>query len=249
MNEQTQEIPAVEPPTPIKSPMDVYQMVSEIQRRLAVIGIAKAQENEQQGYKFRGIDDVYNAVAPMLPEVGLVIIPKIKESTLNTRTGKGSSTIVHITLTMIYRFRSLHDGSEFETEMPGEAMDYSDKATNKAMSAAQKYLYFQTFTIPVEGMGNDAETASPELGKQTSTGRAPESVAKTAARESGAPMTDVLQNSVSTIQMTVFNDDAPGFYESWDELTNDEKATVYGALDQDTRKQIKTWQNDRKSQE
>jgi hypothetical protein len=40
-------------------------------------------------------------------------------------------------------------------------MDSSDKATNKAMSAAYKYAAFQAFAIPTEG-DNDTENNTPE---------------------------------------------------------------------------------------
>jgi len=41
-------------------------------------------------------------------------------------------------------------------------MDSGDKATNKAMSAAYKYMAFQTFAIPTEG-DNDADAHTHEV--------------------------------------------------------------------------------------
>jgi hypothetical protein len=41
-------------------------------------------------------------------------------------------------------------------------MDTSDKATNKAMSAAYKYAALQAFAIPTEG-DNDADSHTPEV--------------------------------------------------------------------------------------
>lgn len=46
--------------------------------------------------------------------------------------------------------------------MFGEAMDSADKATNKAMSAAYKYMATQEFCIPTEG-DNDADLHTPEV--------------------------------------------------------------------------------------
>jgi hypothetical protein len=46
--------------------------------------------------------------------------------------------------------------------MFGEAMDSGDKATNKAMSAAYKYMAMQEFCIPTEG-DNDADAATHQL--------------------------------------------------------------------------------------
>ena len=44
----------------------------------------------------------------------------------------------------------------------GEAMDTGDKAINKAMAIAYKYLCFQVFCIPVEDM-DDPDAERPEL--------------------------------------------------------------------------------------
>ena len=46
----------------------------------------------------------------------------------------------------------------------GEAMDSGDKATNKAMSVALKYLLIQTFQIPVTGEANDGDSAHETFG-------------------------------------------------------------------------------------
>ena len=57
------------------------------------------------------------------------------------------------------------DGSFIETILKGEAMDTGDKAINKAMAIAYKYLCFQLFCIPVEDM-TDPDSESPELGAE-----------------------------------------------------------------------------------
>ena len=47
----------------------VYGAIAAVQAALAKHGIAKARKNAQQGYAFRGIDDVYCAIAPLLAGV------------------------------------------------------------------------------------------------------------------------------------------------------------------------------------
>jgi hypothetical protein len=61
-----------------------------------------------------------------------------------------------------FDFVSTVDGSKHTAATFGEAMDSSDKATNKAMSAAFKYAAFMTFCIPTEG-DNDADATSHEV--------------------------------------------------------------------------------------
>jgi hypothetical protein len=46
----------------------VYEAIAKVQAELARTGISKDRTNSQPGanYKFRGIDDVYNVLAPLL---------------------------------------------------------------------------------------------------------------------------------------------------------------------------------------
>jgi hypothetical protein len=54
----------------------VYQAIAEVQGELAKTGIAKNRKNQQgSGYMFRGIDDVYAALSPLLSAHKLVVIP------------------------------------------------------------------------------------------------------------------------------------------------------------------------------
>ena len=54
------------------------------------------------------------------------------------------------------------DGSCEEVTTFGEAIDFGDKAFNKAMSQALKYCLFQVFCIPTEEE-KDTEHKSPEI--------------------------------------------------------------------------------------
>ena len=44
--------------------LGVYKAISSVQMALAKLGIEKVQENKFDKYKFRGIDDIYNALSP-----------------------------------------------------------------------------------------------------------------------------------------------------------------------------------------
>jgi len=134
-----------------------------VQSDLAKQGIAKDRTNQQGNtYKFRGIDDVYNAISPLLAKHGLCILPRmISRQCLERQTAKGSA-IFYVTVEAEFDFVSAEDGSKHTVRTFGEAMDMSDKATNKAMSAAYKYAAFQAFAIPTEG-DNDTESQTLEI--------------------------------------------------------------------------------------
>jgi len=135
----------------------VYKAINAVQTALAKSGIAKDRINQQgASYKFRGIDDVYNAISPLLGEHGLCILPRMISRDLQERLTAQGKAIFYVTIEAEFDFVSAEDGSCHVVRTFGEAMDMSDKATNKAMSAAYKYACLQAFAIPTEG-DNDSE--------------------------------------------------------------------------------------------
>jgi hypothetical protein len=142
--------------------MEVLKAINAVQAALAVQGIGKDQKNAQQGYMFRGIDTIYNTLAPMLAHAGLVILPSYSERQVVERESANNRALFYVTLRGEFTFRSTKDESQVTVTTYGEAMDSGDKATNKAMSAALKYAFMQTFTIPTEG-DNDSENHTHEI--------------------------------------------------------------------------------------
>ncbi len=137
--------------------MNVYKAINAVQSELATTGISKDRTNTQgSGYKFRGIDDVYNAIAPLLAKHGLCILPRILSRQCDERQSKSGGALFYVTVEAEFDFVAAEDGSKHTVKTFGEAMDSGDKATNKAMSAAYKYAAFQAFSIPTEG-DNDAD--------------------------------------------------------------------------------------------
>ena len=140
--------------------MSVYKAINAVQAELAKTGIAK--DKQAQSYKFRGIDDVYNAIAPLLAKHGLCILPRVLNRTCVERVNKNGNAMFYVTVEAEFDFVSTEDGTKHTAKTFGEAMDVSDKATNKAMSAAYKYAMFQAFCIPTEG-DNDADATTHEV--------------------------------------------------------------------------------------
>jgi hypothetical protein len=130
--------------------MKVYQAINAVQGELAKVGISKDRKNEQQGYKFRGIDEVYNALSPILAKNGLCILPRCMDRVCVERTNAKGTALFYVTVRAEFDFVSAEDGSKHTITTYGEAMDSGDKATNKAMSAAYKYACMQAFSIPTE---------------------------------------------------------------------------------------------------
>lgn len=149
--------------TKITPAASVYAKIAAVQGELSKIGIAKNRRNSQgSGYNFRGIDDVYSALSPLLAQHGLVIVPRIVRREVVERSSRGGGALFYVTVHAEFDFISADDGSIHTAATFGEAMDSGDKATNKAMSAAYKYAAFMTFAIPTEG-DNDADATTHEI--------------------------------------------------------------------------------------
>lgn len=132
----------------------IYQKISEIMAEIGPIG--KDKKNVQQGYQFRGIDDVYNALQPILAKHKVFTTSEILSEKSEEKATKSGSVIFY----RIYRIRwtfYAEDGSSVTTETIGEGMDSGDKGSNKAMSVAHKYALLQVFCIPTE------ESKDPEM--------------------------------------------------------------------------------------
>ncbi|WP_354689300.1 ERF family protein [Citrobacter portucalensis] len=135
----------------------VYAAISAVAKDMATTGISKDRKNAQQGFNFRGIDQVYNALAPALVNHGLLILPRITERTVTERTTQKGGVLFYVVVKADFDFVSTEDGSIHTVTTYGEAMDSGDKATNKAMSIAYKYAAFQAFCIPTEETAIDAD--------------------------------------------------------------------------------------------
>ena len=146
--------------------MKIYKAINAVQAALAKTGIAKDKRNSTQGYNFRGIDDVYLALSPLLAEHGLCILPRVLSRTVTERVTPKGGLLFYTAVEVEFDFVCVEDGSKHTVKTFGEAMDSGDKSTNKAMSAAYKYAAFQAFAIPTEG-DNDADASTHEVVKGT----------------------------------------------------------------------------------
>lgn len=140
--------------------------IKEVMKSFADKGIAKAHKNESQGFKFRGIDDVMNRMAQHLVEAQLVIVPSIRTREVNERVNSRGNPLFYVTVLVDFTVYSTVDGSSVVCTVPGEAMDSGDKATNKALSIAYKYMAFQLFAIPID---EDPDRHTHEVGRSPDT--------------------------------------------------------------------------------
>lgn len=140
--------------------MNIYEAIHGVMTEIGVVG--KNKKNTQgQGFMYRGVDDVMNALQPALVMYKVFVVPEVLSQIREERTSNSGGRLLYSICTVRYTFYA-EDGSCVYATVIGEAMDSGDKATNKAMSVAFKYACFQVFCIPTEEMKDpDAETQPP----------------------------------------------------------------------------------------
>lgn len=143
--------------------MNIYEAISHCMEEIGAVG--KDAVNKQQGFKYRGIDAVMNAINPALVKNHVFIVPEVLEQQRQERVTNKGGTLIYSICKIKYTFYA-EDGSSIEAITVGEGMDSGDKATNKAMAIAFKYACFQVFCIPAEEMKDpDGETPDPSTEK------------------------------------------------------------------------------------
>ena len=229
----------------MSEPKQVYKAIVAVQAALAKEGIAKDKTCTQgASYKFRGIDDVYNGLAPFLAEANLCILPRMIARECVERTSKSGGALFYTTVTAEFDFVSAEDSSLHTVgPMYGEAMDSGDKGTNKAMSAAYKYAAFQAFCIPTEG-DNDTENQTHEVkpkGEKAASTPPPKADTKaTASPEQVQKLRDLLMKwcngsedfARSALQEnSAFTKDGKTFQLEWDKLPSSSAKWVTGVTE------------------
>lgn len=177
---------------------NIYEAL--IAAQAAIKNVGKNGQNKFDGYAYRGIDDVMDAVHKAFCEAGVVAVPEVLEKEQVERTSRKGDAMIHTTLTVRYTFYA-EDGSSVSAVVQGEGMDRGDKSINKAMSGAYKYAMFQVLAIPTSEM-IDSETESPEIAKTDKTATPKKTVtAKNTASQDHKITTDAARKLAKLIQI------------------------------------------------
>ena len=138
--------------------LTVHQAIVEIINEMG--GIGKDDHNDEQNYNFRGIDATLQVLHPLFAKYGIFFAPDVIERHYEEGPTAKSGTKSHRAMLRVKYTVYGPTGDSIVLSTWGEGLDYSDKAHNKAMTAAFKYALFQVFAIcdPVE----DSDRGSDE---------------------------------------------------------------------------------------
>jgi hypothetical protein len=123
-----------------------------------VRALDKGDRNQQQGFNFRGVDAVMNAVGPALRRHGVTVAPTgVTGLTASTYTTKSGTVMRDVTLVVSYAITG-PAGDTMPGAAAGEASDAGDKAVPKAMSVAYRTFLLQSLCLPTHEADPDAQS-------------------------------------------------------------------------------------------
>ena len=150
--------------------MKVHDSLLEVMKEVGAVG--KNDRNASQGFAFRGIDAVINAVSPAFQKHKVIVVPTVLEKVTKEIESSKGKAVTHVELKVAYTFYG-SEGDFISATVYSEAMDYGDKATAKAMSVALRTALLQTLALPTDEPDPDSQsyergpvkTANPERTK------------------------------------------------------------------------------------
>ena len=136
--------------------LPIAQAMSAIMKEVGAI--AKKDKNQAQGFNFRGIDSVVNAVSPALQKYGVIVVPSVEDYEYATvEIGRNRTARGHVKVKVTYTFIGAN-GDSIKATVVGEAMDAGDKATAKAMSVAFRTALLQALSLPTDEPDPDSSS-------------------------------------------------------------------------------------------
>lgn len=132
----------------------IHKRISQIMVEMP--GIAKDKTHEQN-YMYRSIDAVCEVVHELLAKHNIFYTPKVVKTErllidrIDRQSGKVFGKAVSVVIEVEYKFFCSDDYSTITVgPIISEALDYSDKASAKAMTMALKTMLLELFCIPVQ---------------------------------------------------------------------------------------------------
>lgn len=194
----------------------IYSALAEIMKQIKAVG--KNATNQEQHYSFRSFNDVVDMLHPLLADNNVFILPEVIEheaTTFNTQKGKiGTHMMIKVKYTIIHA-----DGSSVCAYTCGEATDYSDKAMNKCMTAALKYMLNQVFMIPFTD-SIDQDSTSPEIPVGAKSIQPIEQEQEQQGQQALSPQQALMSSARKEIQAAADQDQLTMIYNKYTSLQN-----------------------------
>lgn len=137
----------------------IYSKMTEIIKLVGSVSKDKTSVGKFT-FKYRGIDDVMNALHDAFGTVGVFISQDVLSHAMTQIEGRG----IHHLAKIKFGFYTT-DGSHIDSTVVGECIENGDKGLGKCMSYALKTCLLQTFLIPTEDDSKDPDSVNQPVVK------------------------------------------------------------------------------------
>ena len=187
----------------------IYKAIIGVMAEINAIG--KDRKNQQQGFAYRGIDDVMNELHAALTKNKVFVVPEVLNEERSTGKTRSGGDLFYTRLKIRFTFYT-DDGSSVSAVVIGEAMDSGDKASNKALSIGLKYAMLQVFCIPTEDEKDpDAQSPQPQAGSMKPASKPAPKKAAFDFTPKGGETTPAEKKELGEIFKATFPDGSPVF--------------------------------------
>lgn len=153
--------------------MNLHEKLLEMQRR--VDGLIKDGQNVSDKYDFASDENVLNQFRPMMDELGLLLIPAVRDARVHEGTTRSGTArfLTEVFYTMTWR--DVESGETLEVPWYAQGVDLAgEKGVGKAATYAEKYFLMKFFHVPTrrDDPDSDRRTGSGEKAQRgTAAGR------------------------------------------------------------------------------
>ena len=187
----------------------IYKAIIGVMAEINAIG--KDRKNQQQGFAYRGIDDVMNELHAAFTKNKVFVVPEVLNEERSTGKTRSGGDLFYTRLKIRFTFYT-DDGSSVSAVVIGEAMDSGDKASNKALSIGLKYAMLQVFCIPTEDEKDpDAQSPQPQAGTMKPASKPAPKKAAFDFTPKGGETTPAEKKELGEIFKATFPDGSPVF--------------------------------------
>jgi type IV secretory pathway VirB10-like protein len=167
---------------------DAITAVTEGLERISK-GVPVASVRDGRDYNVVGIDQIIEAVQPLLVQHKLTIVPRVTSASswdVERTNSDGEVWTTHFAQVFVDYLLTGPDGTQEIATMVGESENNNDKSMSAALSFAEKYLYKQLFKIRTGDPDPDTQ-GTGFVGTTPAPAPTPRPVAGAPSRPAAAP--------------------------------------------------------------
>jgi hypothetical protein len=123
----------------------IHEALLAVRQQVGAVG--KGSYNDFHKFRFRGVEEVLNAVGPALLANRVNFYPRLLNLDSRDITTEKNKRNREVTVTVEYRYVG-PEGDEVTVVVPGESADAGSSAVSKAMSVALRIAHIQALQIP-----------------------------------------------------------------------------------------------------